>query len=135
MKKIISILACILLLTSNSQLTYAQHFCGDSEMMALLTLGQAELSCGMVNKNDACEDNEDADHSCCDNQYTHINTDDTFQRVNHDIQLYPYIALAISYTFLLEIEPSEMSKARIPFSYISPPLHKDHQVLYETFLI
>ena len=47
-QKVASVLLAFLMLLSSSGVTYAQHFCGDHEMMAKFTLGEAHLSCGMA---------------------------------------------------------------------------------------
>ncbi len=126
----------LLLLLSSSGITYAQHFCGDYEMMAKVTLGQEVLSCGMVTMNDPdCEDESAEDHDCCDNKYTQIDTDDNFADASSDVQLSPVFVASFVSVFLLH-EAVVFNANNDHFKdYSPPPLGEDLCVLYETFLI
>lgn len=136
MKKIISILMCFLLLASTSGVAYAQHFCGGNEMMATLTLGEEQLSCGMsTNVNDACKDEKAKDHSCCNNQYAKVTTDDSFHASQDTFQLAPSFVAAFVSVFVLQSDTIEEHKTTSFSVYHPPPLIKDIPVLYETFLI
>ncbi len=127
---------CVLLLASTSGVAYAQHFCGDFEMMATITLGEKKLSCGMVAiVDDACANEKDEEHSCCDNQYTKITTDDNFTPSQDSFQVPINFVAAFVSVFVLQTEPLVSETAEIYALYTPPPLIKDIPVLYETFLI
>jgi len=135
MSKIISILLSLLLLLSSTGITYAQHYCGEFEMISKVTLGEEHLSCGMAMEVPGCEDNDDNDYHCCDNQYTSITTDDDFAKANFNIDFNHSIALAFVSIFVLQqLVDYEKSLDEYTF-YHPPPLQKDILVLYETFLI
>lgn len=101
-KQVISIVLSLLLLLSSSGLTYAQHFCGDYEMMSKITLGEAHLSCGMEMMSATCEDTHDAMHNCCDNEYTAIDVDDNFATSSFDFQLNPVFVIAFVSIFVAQ---------------------------------
>ena len=136
MKQIISILLTLLLLVSNTGIAYAQHFCGEYEMMAKVTLGHEKLSCGMVMQVDVCDqDNEDDIHSCCNNQYTQVDFDDTFIQSIFEFQITPIFdvintAISASVSRVLKLQKEVVNNP-----YNPPPLIKDIPVLLETFLI
>ncbi len=136
MRKVISIVLSLFLLLSSSGLTYAQHFCGEYEMMAKVTLGHEALSCGMAVMDDpGCEDESAKDHGCCDNKYTHVDTDDNFADVSFDVKLDPVFAASFVSVFLLH-ETVDFDTNNDYFKdYSPPPLEEDLCVLYETFLI
>ena len=121
-------------MASTSGVAYAQHFCGDFEMLATLTLGEEQLTCGMA-MDDGCEENPAEEHSCCDNQYTKINTDDNFNGTEFNVQLPVNFVAAFVSVFVLQ-EPLVIASQNHAYTtYNPPPLIKDIPVLYETFLI
>ncbi len=135
MKQITSILLSLLLLASSTGITYAKHFCGDFEMMAEVTLGEKSLSCGMVMEDTACEDEDAADHDCCDNEYTQVDVDDNFAQSSFNLNFHqPFIAAFVS-VFILQENIVENKTPDLLGAYYPPPLYKDIPVLYETFLI
>ncbi|MDC8003056.1 hypothetical protein POV27_03280 [Aureisphaera galaxeae] len=136
MKKVISICLSLLLLLSSTGITYAQHFCGEHEMMAKVTLGQEVLSCGMaMTHDDGCADESTEEHGCCDNKYTQVDVDDNFADVSFDVQLDPVFVASFVSIFVLK-ETTSFKKEHDYFKdYSPPPLEEDFCVLYDTFLI
>ena len=135
-QKVASVLLAFLMLLSSSGVTYAQHFCGDHEMMAKFTLGEAHLSCGMAMELPVsdCEDMPEKP-SCCDNEYTQVHTDDNFAKsdVQFDLDVSQF---ALLYSFVFQFETQLLKN--VPDAFIDespPPLDLDRCVLYETFLI
>ena len=136
MKKLISILLTTLLLLSSSGVTYAQHFCGAYEMMSKITLGEAELSCGMEMKTSPCEEEgQDEKHNCCDNEYTTVDVDDNFATTSFDFQLNPVFVIAFVSVFVMQETDNYNENIDFYKDYSPPPLGEDLQVLYDTFLI
>lgn len=135
MKQLTSILLSILLLASTSGVSYAQHFCGDFEMMAVVTLGEEELSCGMSMKTDSCGDEDTEEHSCCDNQYTKVTTDDNFNASEYELQLSSNFIVAFTSVFVVQSQEIASLEVVNYKEYDPPPLIKNLPVLYETFLI
>lgn len=126
----------MLLLLSSTGVTYAQHFCGEYEMMAKITLGEEHLSCGMAMEAiNACGDEQEKDHECCDNEYTQIDTDDNFSGVSFDFQLQPEFITAFVSVFVLQEVEVYTPKHDYYKDYSPPPLGENLLVLYETFLI
>lgn len=136
MKQIISILLTLLLLISNTGITYAQHFCGGHQMMAKVTIGQERLSCGMALVKDLCDESHQSDtHSCCNNLYTQVAFDDTVEQPIVEFQLTPPLK-ANTTTFSASVyEILTLQKEVVYTLYNPPPLIKDFPVLFDTFLI
>ena len=135
MRNIISIILSVLLLLSSSGITYAQHYCGDMEMLSKVTLGEEYLSCGMAVDADGCEENDSENHKCCDNQYTSVDTDDNFTKVIFKINFDQPYAVVITSIFANEIAfDFEETTNYFPL-YHPPPLYMDIPVFYESFLI
>lgn len=135
MRKIVSIVLSILLLASSSGIAYAQHYCGDYEMLAEITLGEKHLSCGMAMEAPGCEDSGTKVHSCCDNHYTKVNTDDSFAKASFSID-FPVIFIS-AFVSVFVIQQIDDYSSNINFYAEDHPPHLEHdfQVLYETFLI
>ena len=136
MKQFTSILLTLLLLISNSGITYAQHFCGGHQMIAKVTIGQERLSCGMAAVKDLCDESHKSDtHSCCNNQYTQVEFDDTVEQPLIEFQIIPLLEV-INKAFIPDgFEIRKLQKQVVYTVYRPPPLVKDIPVFLETFLI
>tara|TARA_B110000459_G_scaffold58512_1_gene65749 strand:+ start:76 stop:486 length:411 start_codon:yes stop_codon:yes gene_type:complete len=135
-KQIISILLTLLLLISNTGITYAQHFCGGHQMMAKVTIGQERLSCGMAPVKDLCDESHQSDtHSCCDNRYTQVAFDDTVEQPVVEFQLTPVFDVDNNAIISSVSEILTLQKEVVYTIYNPPPLIKDFPVLFDTFLI
>ncbi len=127
------------MLVSSSGIAYAQHFCGGMEMMAELSLGEKDLSCGMdMNVPDSNCDDETATpeaHDCCKNHITKIHTDDNFAKASFDLKLNKaFVATFVSVFVLQEVEITSSEKTFFA-DYNPPPLEQDLNILFDTFLI
>ena len=136
MKQLTSILLTLLLLISNTGITYAQHFCGGHQMIAKVTIGQERLSCGMAAVKDLCDESHKSDtHSCCNNQYTQVEFDDTVEQPLIEFQIVPLLDV-INKAFIPDgFEIRKLQKQVVYTVYRPPPLVKDIPVFLETFLI
>jgi hypothetical protein len=139
MKKTISIFLSILMLASSSGIAYAQHFCGGMEMMAEVTLGEKNLSCGMEENAPASDCGDESvtpeAHDCCKNHVTKIQTDENFAKASFDLKLNKtFVATFVSVFVLQEVEITSAEKTFFA-DYSPPPLEQDLNILYETFLI
>lgn len=136
MKQIISILLTLLLLISNTGITYAQHFCGGHQMMAKVTIGQERLSCGMALVKDLCDESHQSDtHSCCNNLYTQVAFDDTVEQPIVEFQLTPVFDVDNNAIISSVSEILTLQEEVVYTIYNPPPLIKDFPVLFDTFLI
>ena len=136
MKQIISILLTLLLLISNTGITYAQHFCGGHQMMAKVTIGQERLSCGMALVKDLCDESHQSDtHSCCNNLYTQVAFDDTVEQPIVEFQLTPVFDVDNNAIISSVSEILTLQKEVVYTIYNPPPLIKNFPVLFDTFLI
>lgn len=135
MKKIISIVLTILILASNTGVTYAKHFCGDFEVMSTITLGEKNLSCGMKMDVKGCDNETQKDRHCCKNKYENIDTDDNYSLSLFDLQInVPFIASFVSIFIFKQF--SDPSQGLLFYTnYKPPPIGKNLSVLYQVFTI
>lgn len=127
----------LLLLTSSTGIAYAKHLCHGTEMLSQITLGEKDLSCGMGEGEDISCD-LDAEHvvdPCCQNHFIKIQTDENFAKASFDVSFQQFfIASYVSIFLLNEIEI--ISGKNIFFAeYNPPPIERDLNILYDTFLI
>jgi len=136
-KKFISIVLSCLLLLSSSGIAYSQHFCGGYEVMAKFTLGEMFLSCGMEMDSGSCETTMDtqSEKHCCDNEYTSVETDDTFAKASFEVTFSSYEFTAPVSEFPLQQAVLYTNNIDFFADYSPPPLGKDIPVLYQIFLI
>ena len=136
MKQLTSILLTLLLLISNTGITYAQHFCGGHQMIAKVTIGQERLSCGMAAVKDLCDESHQSDtHSCCNNLYTQVAFDDTVEQPIVEFQLTPPLKANTTTFSASACEILTLQKEVVYTIYNPPPLIKNFPVLFDTFLI
>ncbi len=129
----------MLMLASSSGIAYAQHFCGGMEMMSEITIGEKYLSCGMESdaQDSTCGDEKamPESHDCCKNHVTKIHTDDNFAKASFDIKLNKtFVTTFVSVFVLQEVEIASTQKIFFA-DYNPPPLERDLNILYDTFLI
>ena len=135
MKAILSIALSLLILLSSSGVAYAKHYCGGFEMLSKVTLGEEHLSCGMKMNIPSCGDEKQEDHGCCSNRYLKVQTDDHFAKVSFDFNFHaPWIPAFVTVFILPKLIVAEVPKS-VFNEYLPPPIYKDIQILYETFLI
>lgn len=139
MKKAVSIFLSVLMLVSSSGIAYAQHFCGGMEMMAGVTLGKKQLSCGMEEDFSTADCDEQSvvpeAHDCCKNHITKIQTDDNFAKASFDIKLNKTFVATFVSVFVLQEAIIAPTQKTFFADYSPPPLERDLNILYETFLI
>ena len=136
MRQFTAILLTLLLLISNTGVAYAQHFCGGHQMMAKVTIGQERLSCGMAAVKDLCDASHQSDtHSCCKNQYTQVDFDDTVEQPIIEFQITPLFDVNTTAFNTPSSETLIFQKQVVYTIYNPPPLIKNIPVFLETFLI
>ncbi len=135
MQKAISLLLSILLLASSANVTYAKHFCGDNEILSVITLGEKHLTCGMKMSSDTCNDEKQKDPHCCKSKYENVEIDDNYANTPiYAIINLPFIKSFVS-IFLLQLVSIDQQSLHFYADYDPPPLDKDVPVLYQVFII
>lgn len=139
MKRILAISLLCIFLSGQFNLTWATHFCGSFEVDNSVTLGKANLSCGMEEVS-CCSENifpSETDliksEECCSNDFHSADSDDYFNKTenSNEKQLVFTASFIISF---LDVNPK--SDRQDYFVSSSPQLIlPDRQVLYQTFLL
>jgi len=142
MKKGISILLSLILVTSTMYLTLGTHFCRGEAVESKIILGETHLGCGMMEMEEPYEDSENPDENgvsvdkvpCCQNEYQIVQLTNEFVKDSAQIPFNIEFAVAITYSALnLDLFPKPAHQF-YP-EYFPPPLEKDFRVLFQTFRI
>ena len=142
MHRILSILLSAILLASHMSFTIGTHFCGGEAIESKIMLGETHLGCGMMDTEESCTDSENSSLAgenldntpCCENQYQTVKSTNEFLEIVAYATFNADLATAIIYTTLnLDLFPESTNKHFT--EYNSPPIEKDIQVLFQTYLI
>jgi len=142
MKRSLSILLSLILLASHLSFTIGTHFCGGEAMESKIMLGKTHLGCGMTETEEACADSENANlpgesvdkTPCCENKYQTVQPANEFLEIAAYATFNVELATAIVYAALNpDLFPKSTKKNFT--EYDSPPIEKDIQELFQTYLI
>ena len=126
------------MISSQLGLMVGTHFCGGEAVKSELSVGKANLDCGMEEMG-SCE-NTDAKDSveskpCCDNQYLSLDVDNEYnsqQNLTVDQLKLVVVATVVFFNWTEFFPLTETSNfADIP----PPPLESDFIVLFQSFLL
>lgn len=142
MKETFSLFFSLILLVSHMSMAVGTHFCGGEAVETKILFGETHLGCNMPDMAGPCKDAEKTNTNevrfdkvpCCQNEYQTVQVTDEFVKDAAQNRFHVEFAAAFIYTTL--------NSALLPNSthqfytvYISPPLEKDIQVLFQTFTI
>ena len=139
MRKLIAILLSFLMLTSNIGFTMNTHLCEGIAVENSITIGLADLDCGMNAHKEDCEsektkEKQIQENPCCKNQHKVLQLDENvefqvpIETINTDF------IVAYFFTFIQSLSFESLGAQIIQ----APPLLAKHikiQVLFQTFLI
>jgi len=142
MKKSLSIFLSFILVISHMSIIIGTHFCSGEAVESRIILGETHLGCGMMDMEESCDDSGKSDKNgvsfdklpCCKNEYQNVQSTNEFVKDAVQITLNVDFAVAFIYTSL-NLDLFTKSTYQFSTEYISPPLVKDNQVLFQTFLI
>lgn len=139
MNKFFSILLSVVLLAGQMSLTIGTHICQGEATETKIIYGATHLGCGMEDMSEPCDitDQHDVSFSkeqCCENQYQTLQTSEDFVNDAFHYNLSIDFAVAFVSSFL-NIDLFPQTTQQFNTAYIPPPLDKDKQVLFQTFLI
>jgi len=139
LKRVIAISLLAIFLTGQVNLTWATHFCGSFAVESAVSLGKADLSCGMEMMSCCDEDSNEnsgplfTNEECCSNDYASSEADDFFDKSSNSID--KQVLFANAYVISLFSFTQENDEQQIIDDLSPPLLHADRQVLYQTFLL
>ena len=123
-------------------LAIGTHFCGGESVETKIMLGKTHLGCGMMDMEEPCDDTEKADNKgvsfdklpCCENEYQTVQSTIEFVKDAAQVSFNVDFATALIYT-TLHVDLFPKSTHHLNSVFTSPPIEKDVQVLFQTFLI
>lgn len=139
MKSLFAILLSVVLLAGQMSLTIGTHICQGEAIETRIIYGSTHLGCDMEDMSEPCDINDQQDVSfskeqCCKNQYQTLQTTEDF--VNDAFHSNLSIDFAVAFvSSLLNIDLFPQTTPQFNTAYLPPPLDKDIQVLFQTFLI
>jgi hypothetical protein len=140
MKKFFSIILAVVLLVSHMSLTIGTHMCrGEAIETRMIYGGSHLLGCGMEDMNESCENTPQhvvsfSNDQCCENHYQTLQSSDEF--VNDSFHHNFSVDFAVAFVYaVLNIDSSPQADRPFNTAYLPPPLEKDIQVLFQTFII
>ncbi len=125
MAKMISTFLSLLILLGSSGIAYSQHFCGGQEVLAEVTVGHKELSCGM-----AMEEN-----GCCDNHSTKVKIENSYAAYSQNFQFVNNLESLLPVFDIEYVYVDYIQNNKFYIDYSPPPIDRDFNILYDTFLI
>lgn len=142
MKKVFSIILSFILLVSHISFIIGTHYCGGEAVETKVMFDKTHLGCGMPDMDLSCEEavqtnTHDAtieNIPCCENEFQ------TFQFTNEFVKEATPVTFTVNYAiaFIYATANFELFSNIAPQSFTDfspPPLEKDIQVLFQTFLI
>ena len=134
MKKIFSVILSLVILFTSMGFTLSSHYCGGKKVKTVLSVVNADVSCGMEEKKGDCTTGEQMNSACCQ---------DEFQKIQMDEEsIQPLTGVNFSADFLivfvgLYIDVFENTITEKDFfnDHSPPPLVKNIPVLVQSFLI
>jgi hypothetical protein len=141
MKKLFSIVLAFMLLASHMSLVIGTHYCGGRAIESKLVFGALDLSCSMAEMEQTCNDSEAPGTEmfclenvpCCENEYQVVQFTDNFVKDVAMLFFNDYVAAIFFYTtpkLGKTVKVEHLSTVFTP-----PPVKKNVQVLFQTFLI
>ena len=115
-------------------LTVSSHICGGKKVKTALSLGAADVSCGMEKNTNNCASKKQMKPDCCQDEFQLIQNDEDYtqQLTEVDFSSSFFIPFVISY---IELFYAENKDYDFFIDYSPPPLLKDIPVLIQSFLI
>jgi hypothetical protein len=140
MERLVSILLSFALLASHINLTIGTHFCGGEAVLSRIMIGHEQLSCGMANIVEPCDESRNHQDSgftnppCCANHYQTFKATDDFVKDAAKIKLY-FDFIAAWGSSIINADTNSQSAKHFYADYAPPPLKKNLHVFFQTFIL
>jgi len=141
-RNILHIMMALVLLVSSTGLTISTHYCQGEAVESQINVLPADPGCGMADMEGTCvlpvEHHDNQTHinniPCCENEFEIIQTvDDFVKEAAQTVFQFDFVAAVVSSALNLDLFKTTTQK--LFTSNHSPPIEKDIQVLFQTFLI
>lgn len=134
MKKIFSVILSLVFLVTSMGFTISTHICGGKKVKTVLSIGNADVSCGMEKAQNNCASGQQMKSNCCQDEFQLIQNDEDYKQplTNFDFAPDFLIAFVTSY---VELFGNETTKIDFFTDHSPPPLVRDIPVLVQSFLI
>ena len=142
MREVFSIMLSVLLLASHISLTIGTHFCGGEAVEKKVVWANSHLGCGMEDMDDPVINSSNAlptettfaELPCCENEFQKVEATDDFVKDVSSLAIHIDFDYIHVFT-LLGLEAAPIADKNLYAENLPPPLQKDIQILFQTFLI
>ena len=134
MKQFFSLILSLVVLITSVGFTVSSHTCGGRKVKTVISVGNADVSCGMESKKRKCATQPEIKNNCCQDNFQFIQNDEDYTQslTKFDFSTDFFIAFVTFYIELFETETTELDFFT---DHSPPPLIKDIPVLIQSFLI
>ena len=134
MKQLLSFILSLVILITSMGFTVSSHTCGGRKVKTVVSIVNADVSCGMESKTNDCSTQPQIKNNCCQDDFQFIqNHEDYTQQITvFDFSTDFIVAFINSYIELFETEISELDFFT---DHSPPPLIKNIPVIIQSFLI
>lgn len=117
-------------------ITLSTHYCMGRVVDTELMVGVHDLSCGMMDMESTCDSDgiQFMPPGCCDNDHFTIEIRDDYEKVSETFSLETNFLFAFTYAFLMDNSIDDELSLDHKELY-PPPLDRDYQSLYQSFLL
>jgi len=127
------------MLTSNVGFAINTHLCGGRAIKTTVSIGIHNLDCGMAEMDQESRTNLPGETQiipkpCCEDLHQVIHLDDDANVQSTSVELNHTFFTAFIHTFVQPIIFSDRAETNSTF-YPTPPMKRDIQVLFQSFLI
>ncbi len=135
MKKIFSAILSLVILFTSMGFTVSSHECGGKRVKTVLSIGNANVSCGMETTTGDCESStKKMKANCCKDEFQKIQLNDDYTQTTTFVHFSPDFTTVFA-AILFDLLPNVSTQSFFFKNYLPPPLVKDIKVLVKSFLI
>ncbi len=135
MKKLFSILLCLMFLGGTLGYSLATHYCGGKIVNQGFSLSGETVGCGMEDATDSCpDDQKQLKRPCCQNQVLSFKISDDYAPAYYTVDLTCPATLVDIMTTAIVV-PAELTLQYTAQHYKPPLPERDYPVIFQSFLI
>ena len=117
----------------------AIHYCGGIAVERTISIGHADLGCGMADMERDCENtpgegNQLQKQPCCQDEYQSLDQDIDYERIVANSNFNPEFLAAFLFAYL-DIAPHDAAQLTKYHNYSPPLIEHDIPVMVQSFLL
>lgn len=134
MKQFFLVILSLVILVTSMGFTVSSHICGGRSVRTLISIGRADVSCGMEKDVSECSTNSIMKNNCCQDIFQLIQNDENYTQQHTSLDFFPNFLVAFV-TSYVELIKYEQLKDDFILNKYPPPVVKDIPILIQSMLI